>query len=334
MACNAKGDINQHRRRILSALATGLAGAALPHGVGAQVSRSALRIVYPYSPGGEWDSLVRVISSRMSQLLNLPALVENRPGGSGRVGVNYLLSLDPNAHNVIFLPTSPIVFAPIVQPHNDFDVQRDLVPIAQIATFESCCAVNASLGINNISQFIDWVRKNPGKANCGLSGSGGLHHFISIALQKALNVQFQYVFYKGGGQLRNDLLANHVPFSFGTAPEMVGMHRAGKIKVIATSGSTRMKMLPEVPTYREQGHDLVAQGWYGMFASAKTPPAVLKSLEEVSLKAARDKEAQQTIIKMGSTPAVLGAEGMGKTLKTDIERWGPIIKASGFTVER
>ena len=95
-----------------------------------------------------------------------------------------------------------------------------------------------------------------------------------------------------------------------------------------------MKMLPEVPTYREQGHDLVAQGWYGMFASAKTPPAVLKSLEEVSLKAARDKEAQQTIIKMGSTPAVLGAEGMGKTLKTDIERWGPIIKASGFTVER
>jgi tripartite-type tricarboxylate transporter receptor subunit TctC len=327
---------NANRRRVLTAVAAGLAGAALPGGAWAQApgSKGPLRIVYPFAPGGEWDTLIRAVGARMGQQLQMPAIVENKPGGSGRIGTNYLLKLDPPGYNLIFAPIAQLVFVPIVQPHSDYDVQRDLVPVAQVATFDSCCAVSTSLGINNLADFIAWVRKNPSKANCGLSGMGGLHHFIAIALQKTANIDFQFVYYKGGGQLRTDLLAGHVPFSFGTAPEMVPLHRSGKVKIIATSGTSRVGMLPDVPTYKEQGVDLVAQGWYSLFASAKTPPAVLKSLEDSSVSAIKDAPIQKLIVDIGSVPSGLGSAATRNLIRSDIERWGPIIKSSGFKLER
>ncbi len=335
MTRDEQGNFSGNRRRVLSALATGLAGGLLPAHLMAQTAsaRNMLRIVYPFVAGGEWDSLIRSIATKMGQQLQMSGIVENKPGGSGRIGTNYLLKLEPPGHNLIFAPIAQQVFVPIVQPHNDYDVQRDLVPVAQVATFDSCCAVNSSLGIRNLAEFIAWARKNPGKANCGLSGSGGLHHFIAIELQKAANISFQFIFYKGGGQLRTDLLANHVPFTFGTAAEMVPLHRSGKVRIIATSGTSRLNMLPEVQTYREQGHDLVAQGWYALFAAARTPPAVLKSLEETSLAAIKDPEVQKIILEMGSTPSGLGSAALRNVVKADVERWGPIIRASGFKLE-
>ena len=196
MAHNAQEEFNRNRRLILAALAGGVACAALPAGVLAQAQKNPLRVVYPFVAGGEWDTLIRAITQRMGQSLQMPAIVENKPGGSGRIGTNYLLKLEPPGYNMIFAPIAQQVFVPVVQPHGDFDPHKDLVPVSQVATFDSCVALNPKLGINSLAEFLDWVKKNPDKASCGLSGQGGLHHFIGIELQKVTNAPFQFVFYK------------------------------------------------------------------------------------------------------------------------------------------
>jgi len=333
MAHDSKEDFNEHRRRVLAALGAGLAGAALPAGVAAQADKNLLRIIYPFVAGGEWDTVARAIATRMGQQLKMSAIVENKPGASGRIGTNYLLKLEPPGYNMIFAPIAQQVFVPVVQPHGDFDPHKDLVPVSQVATFDSCIAVNPKLEISSLAEFLDWVRKNPGKASCGLSGQGGLHHFIGIELQKVTNAPFQFIFYKGAGQVRADLIAGHIPFTFGTSADYVPLHRAGKVRVIATSGMARNHMLPDVRTYKEQGQDFVAQGWYAMFASAKTPPAILKSLEEQSLIAMKDQAVQKMILDSGSTPTGLGSAALAKVVKADFERWAPVIRASGFKLE-
>lgn len=333
MAHDSKEDFNEHRRRILAALGAGLAGAALPAGVAAQADKNLLRIIYPFVPGGEWDTMARAIATRMGQQLKMSAIVENKPGGSGRIGTNYLLKLEPPGYNMILAPIAQQVFVPVVQPHGDYDPHKDLVPVSQMATFDSCCAVNTKLGITNLREFVDWVKKNPSKASCGLSGQGGLHHFIGIELQKVTDAPFQFIFYKGAAQVRTDLLAGHIPFTFGTSADYVPLHRSGKVRVIATSGAQRNHMLPDVRTYKEQGQDFVAQGWYALFASAKTPPAILKALEEQSLIAMKDPAVQKMILDTGSTPTGLGSAALAKVVKADFDRWAPIIRASGFKLE-
>ena len=333
MAHDSKDEFNQYRRRILTALGAGIAGAALPAGVAAQADKNLLRIIYPFVPGGEWDTMARAIATRMGQQLKMSAIVENKPGGSGRIGTNYLLKMEPPGFNMIFAPIAQQVFVPLIQPHGDFDPQKDLVPVSQVATFDSCCAVNSKLGITNLREFLDWVKKNPDKASCGLSGQGGLHHFLAIELQKVTNAPFQFIFYKGAAQVRTDLLAGHIPFTFGTAADYVPLHRGGKVRIIATSGSTRLSMMPDVPTYKEQGQNLVAHGWYALFASAKTPPAILRTMEESSLAAMKDPVVQKMILDSGSTPTSLGSAALRTVVKNDFERWAPIIKASGFKLE-
>ena len=335
MARDGHAGPDLYRRRMLSALAAGVAGATLPLGAGAQTagSKNPMRIIYPFAAGSEWDALIRAMSNRIGKQLQMPAIVENKPGASGKIGTSYLLNLQPPGYNMIFAPIAQQVFVPIVQPPEDYDPQKDLVPIAQVATFDSCIAVHPDLGIRNLTEFIDWVKKNPSKANCGLSGQGGLHHFIAIEMQKTAGIEFQFIFYKGAGQLRTDLLSGRVPFTFGTAADMVPMHRNGKVRIIATSGTARESMLPDVATYREQGQNMVAQGWYALFASAKTPPVMQKSLEEVSLAAIKDPAIQKLIIEMGSTPTGLGSAALRNVVKADFERWAPIIKASGFKLE-
>ncbi len=335
MAGDGHAGPNPYRRQILSALAAGVAGAVLPAGVMAQSpgSKNPLRIVYPFAAGSEWDALIRAMSNRIGQQLQMPAIVENKPGASGKIGTTYLLNLQPPGYNMIFAPIAQQVFVPVVQPPEEYDPQKDLVPIAQVATFDSCIAVHPDLGIRTLAEFVDWVKKNPAKANCGLSGQGGLHHFIAIEMQKVANIEFQFIFYKGAGQLRTDLLSGRVPFTFGTAADMVPLHRSGKVRVVATSGTARLSMLPDVATYREQGQNMVAQGWYALFATAKTPPAVLKSLEEVSLAAIKDPAIQKMILEMGSTPTGLGSAALRNVVKADFERWAPIIRASGFKLE-
>ena len=333
MAHDSKEEFNRGRRLILSALGAGIAGAALPAGVAAQADKNLLRIIYPFVPGGEWDTMARAIATRMGQQLKMSAIVENKPGGSGRIGTNYLLKMEPPGFNMIFAPIAQQVFVPLIQPHGDFDPQKDLVPVSQVATFDSCCAVNSKLGITNLREFLDWVKKNPDKASCGLSGQGGLHHFLAIELQKVTNAPFQFVFYKGAAQVRTDLLAGHIPFTFGTAADYVPLHRGGKVRIIATSGSTRLSTMPDIPTYKEQGQNLVAHGWYALFASAKTPPAILRTMEESSLAAMKDPVVQKMILDSGSTPTSLGSAALRTVVKNDFERWAPIIKASGFKLE-
>lgn len=300
----------------------------------AQIGEPPIRIIFPFAAGGSGDALARLIAEKMHAGLNRTVIVENRTGGGGRIGVLAVKNAAPDGATLLLTPIAPMSVYQHVYKSLGYDPINDFAAVSQLGTFDFGIAVNAQLGVSSLKELVAWAKANPGKANFGIPAAGSLPHFLGVMFGRAAGLDLRHVAYRGSAAALTDVIAGHVPMMVTTVSDLVQMHKAGKVRVLATSDRQRSPFLPDVPTFREAGYDLQATGWYGMFAPANTPREVIDRASKVIAAAVQAPDVNAKLHAFGLTPTGTTAAELAKIQKDDSAVWGPAVKASGFTPQQ
>jgi len=300
----------------------------------AQTPARTIRIIYPFAAGGSGDGLARLVADRISTGLGTTTIVENRTGAAGRIGVKAVTTAEPDGTMLLFAPMPVISIYPHSYARLDYDPFRDLEPVSLVATFEVALTVGPQMPVKSLAEFVAWVKANPLQASYGSPGAGGLGHFFAVMFATSAGIEPRHVSYRGSAAAMNDLVAGQIPFVVAPLSDSTELHRSGRVRVLATSGSQRSPLLPEVPTFLEAGIPVQGLGWYAVYAPAKTPSSLVASLNKLINEALSAPEFKQRVLSLslvpkGSTPSELAA-----IQKADAERWAHAVKASGFTPQQ
>ena len=296
----------------------------------AQLRSQPVRIIFPFAAGGSGDALARIIADELSVGLGHAVMVEPRPGAAGRIGVQAVKAAEPDGHTLLMAPIAPMAVYQNVYPALEYDPVKDFLPISQVAAYEFGIAVGSDVPVKTLQELVDWIKANPTRANYGTPGAGTLPHFFGVMFGGAIGVPLQPIAYKGTAPALTDLISGQVPILFHAVGELAEMHKAGKIRVLATSNRQRSSFLPEVPTFREAGYELEGTGWYGLFAPARTPETLIRQISQVVVAALARPDIRERVLTLGVEPTGTGPEALAKIQHDDIDRWAPAVKASGF----
>jgi tripartite-type tricarboxylate transporter receptor subunit TctC len=299
-------------------------------GAQAQAGDQPIRIVSPYPAGGVGDATARMIAESMQTNLKRAVIIENKPGAAGRLGVQAVKEAPADGSMLLFTPIAPMSVFPHVYEKLGYDPVTDFTPISQVATFDLGVAVGANVPSKSLEELVAWLKQNPGQATYGSPAAGSLPHFFAVLFGRTANVDLHHVAYKGNPQAITDLIGGHLPIFFTSTQDLVETHKAGRIRVLATSGAQRSTVLPEVPTFTEAGYRIRGDGWYGIYAPAKTPPEVVARLNAAIVSAVRAPEIKNRLMAFGLRPTGTSGPELAKIQKADSELWGPVIRASGF----
>jgi tripartite-type tricarboxylate transporter receptor subunit TctC len=324
------------RREMGSRIAALMLGIGLVAPVLAQVSTKPTRIIVGFPAGGATDVIARLIADRLRGSLSPSVIVENRVGASGRLAAELVKAGDPDGSILLFTPD----FLMTVYPHSfkklSYDPLKDFAPVASVTrsmlTFVAGPGLPAS--ITTVDGFVQWAKANPKLANYGTTSAGGSPHFVGVMLARATGLDLTAAHYKGGAPALTDLLGGQIPVSVNPVSESLPYVKSGKLRVLGVTGRARSRFMPDVPTFGEQGFkDIWVESWIGFLAPAKTPPETINRLNAAIGEALKSNEVMQGLEKFSTTAELSTAAGLGEMLRTDLERWGPIVKASGFNAE-
>ena len=323
------------RREFLMASAAAVAALGLPRAV-AQTIKKPVRIIVGFPAGGGTDVNARLVAEKLRGHYAAAVIVENRAGAAARIAVDYVKNAEPDGATLLFTPDFPLTVYPHSYRKLDYDPLRDLAPVTPCT--KSMLTVNAGPGlpaeVKTVADFIAWSRTNPAKAQYGTTSPGATPHFVGVMLAKAAGVELTPVHYKGGAPALQDLLGGHIPVSVNPISETLGFGNAGAIRILAVTGRERSRFLPAVPTLVEQGFkDVVVESWLGLFAPAKTPADIVAALNQAARTATSAPDFVESLAKVGNDPAYLPPDEFARVVKADLERWGPIVQASGFSPE-
>jgi tripartite-type tricarboxylate transporter receptor subunit TctC len=297
----------------------------------AQIGEQPVRIIFPFAAGGSGDTVARLIADKMRIAFDRPVIVENRTGADGRIGVRLVKDAAPDGNTLLLTPIAPLAIYQHVYPKLDYDPIADFAPLAQLGTYDFGIAVGPQVDAKTLKDLIAWAKANPAEANYAIPAAGTLPHFLGVLLARAAKIDLRPVPYRGSAAALADTTAGHIAMIITTTSDLVQMHKAGRIHVLATSDKARSPFLPDVPTFREAGYDLVATGWYGMFVPAKTPPDVVARLNKVIADAVRSPDVKERLLTFGLQPTGTSAAEFAAIQKADSAQWAPAVKASGFT---
>jgi tripartite-type tricarboxylate transporter receptor subunit TctC len=234
----------------------------------------------------------------------------------------------------LLTPVVVPVLAPLVFSKLPYNPSTDFAPVAQIATFQFSMAVNASHPAKTVPELINWMKANPAQANFGSPAPGSLPHFFGVMMSTGANLNMVHVPFNGGAPLMNAIAGNQVSSGIDALVDQIEMHRAGKIRILATSGAKRSPLLSDVPTFVESGlKNVEGAGWMGLYATGKTPAATLNALNAAANKALTQTELRERFLKVGLEPTGGSAQDLADIMKRDTERWSPVVKASGFKAD-
>jgi tripartite-type tricarboxylate transporter receptor subunit TctC len=294
---------------------------------------NTIRIIFPFAAGGSGDATARLLADKLQTSLGQTVLVENRTGGAGRIGVNAVKNAAADGSTLLFTPFAAVTIYPFAYRSLDYDPFTDLAPLTQVCTFDFALAVRSDFPAKTLQELVTWLKANPASAQYGSPGAGALPHFFGLLFGRAAGVEMTHIAYKGTAPALSDLLGGQIPMVSSTVSDFLELHRAGKIRVIATSGEERTTDLPDVPTFKESGIDIVGSGWYGMFAPARTPLDVIARLNAALVAALAQPDLKARISGFGLKPTGTSSAQLAAIQKADADKWAPIVKASGFIAD-
>ncbi len=320
------------RRTLIASLATAATLAAA--GTASAQADRTLRILVGFPAGVSIDVVTRILSEKMKDELKRPIIIDNRPGAGGRLAADLLKAAAPDGNTVMVTPIVVPVLAPMVFSKLNYNPEADFTPVGRVCDFAFALAVPASSPVKSVKDYAAWLKANPQQANFGSPAAGSLPHFFGIMLGNAIGVETVHVPFNGGAALQAAVLGGHAPAGIDVVMEWQQNAKAAKVKVLATSGSQRSKVMPEVPTFKEQGYpDLVGQGWFGMYAPARTPVAQVDEINRALNKALASPEVRERFAALGLEPGGGSAADLQKTMAEDTRRWGPVVRKSGFKAD-
>jgi tripartite-type tricarboxylate transporter receptor subunit TctC len=267
----------------------------------------------------------------MRSALKEPVIVEDRSGAQGRLGVQAVKAAAPDGKTILMTPVAPMSIYPLVYKSLSYDALADFVPLSQLAKFDFGLAVGHDIPAKTLKELIAWVKANPKQGNYGTPGAGTLPHFFAVSFAKATGLDLRHVSYRGSAAAIKDLLGGQIAIVVTTTSDLLTQHKAGRIRVLATSGAHRSPFLPDIPTFKEEGFGIEGEGWYGMFAPAKTPPAIVAKYSKVIAEAMQQPAIKDRLKAFGLVPTGTTSAELGRIQKADMQTWAPAVKASGYT---
>ena len=294
----------------------------------------AIRFVVPFPAGGPADTISRIVTEKMSSILGQPIVIEARAGAGGMIGIGSVAKSDPNGYTIAIAPSSQLAMNVNLRDDMPFHPLKDLALITQIVSVPEILVVNEKVPVKTLAELVALAKAEPGKLVFASTGHGGMPHMAMELLKLTAGIQLVHTPYTGAAPAVNDLLGGHVQMMFADVPVLLGNIQAGKLRALAIGSRTRIANLPNVATTAELGMPQVeADNWYGLVAPAATPQPVLAKLQSVAAEALRsaevkDKLAAQSVIAVGNSSAEFSAY-----VKSEIERWGKVITASGIKIK-
>jgi tripartite-type tricarboxylate transporter receptor subunit TctC len=287
-----------------------------------------IHIVVPTSAGGVHDVIGRIWADRVKPSLG-SVIVENRAGGGSSIGLNYVAQSPADGYMLLVGSTSTLVLRE-GGSNRAYDALKDITSVSIVATTSTSIAVNPSLvPVKTVKDLIDFVKANPGKLSYGSGGVGAITHITPELFKQRAGLDILHVPYRGMAPAMNDLLGGQIAIIFpNITSQVVALHRAGKIRILAVNAPARLDAAPDIPTAIEEGlPDFVSQIFFGVFAPAGTPKPVLEKLNDVTQAAWADQAFQKKLIESGFEPMLgFGPERSDRYLKEEFAKWNPVVQ--------
>jgi tripartite-type tricarboxylate transporter receptor subunit TctC len=291
-----------------------------------------VRIIVPFSPGGVADNSARVVAEPLGMRLGQQVLVENRPGASGNIGTQAVAQAEPDGHTLLLGFDGTMVINPHVFAKIPFNTLLDFSPVTKLGDATLILVAHPSAGVRNLSELIERAKAKP--FSYGTSGTGGTPHLAGELLKQRTGAQLEHVPYKGGGQAITDVVGGQIPLVFTAIATAQQYVRTNRLVGIAVPSAKRSSALPEVPTFQEAGLDgFDVSSWVGIFAPAKTPPAVVDRLQREIAAALKTPFVRERYATLGIEPVGNSPREFFEQVRDDLARWEKVVKAANVKVE-
>lgn len=318
---------------IAAVLAAGIAWAQPAAAQAPQKLDGPLTVVVGYAPGGASDRIARLVAERLQQRLKVPVVVENKSGAGGRLAAQWMRGADASQNVLMLANPAVMVVAPLVYDKLSY-APADFRPVAMVSRYDFGLAVGAGSPIKDFAALRDWLKANPSQANIGVPATGSLPHFFALMVGQRVGQTPEVVGYRGSGPLLTDLIGGVLPQAIDTMDSLLPQHLGGKVRVLAVSSETRSEALPDVPTFREMGVDLVADGWNAFFAPASMPADKARWLGMEIATVMRDPALQEQVRAANLIPVSENAQQTEASVAAYRKQWEPVVRQSGFKAEQ
>lgn len=296
-----------------------------------------LKIVAGFEAGSSLDTIGRVVAEAIRKKTGWTVIVENRAAAGGRVAAEVVARGEPDGSVILVAPLVTTAFTPFVHKTLSFDPMTDLVPLTRAGNFKFALAVNNKIPVSTVSEFVAYVKSHPATVSYGTPGVGTPAHFLGAMFNRATGTDLVHVPFRGSGPASTALIGEQIQSVFNPTAPLLPLAKDGRIKILAVTGKTRSPALPDVPTFADLKMDLGdmedAELWYGFLAPGKTPSPIVQRLNAVLVDALSEPDVQARIRAIDIEPVTDTTEEFAKRVKADYDRWGKIIKASGFTLD-
>jgi tripartite-type tricarboxylate transporter receptor subunit TctC len=298
----------------------------------AETLDKVVHVIVGFPAGGGTDIVARVLAQALQGDYASSIVVEDRPGASARLAVEYVKNAPADGSVMLFTPDFPLTLYPSSFKSLKYDPVRDFIAVGPAAKGSLVLVIGPVVpaDVKTLKDFMAWCKANPGKANVADTSAGATPHFTGVMLAREAGVTLTPVHYRGGAPAMEDLIGGHVPASVNPVSEVMAFAQAGKIRALAVTGQKRTPFLPDVPTMKEQGFNVVVESLSGVFVPAKTPQPIVAALNAAMRKATSSKQMVDSLAKFGTEPTYMTTAEFAAWIKEEIARWGPVVKASGF----
>lgn len=288
-----------------------------------------IRIVVPFATGGVTDTTARLLSDKMSRNLGQTVTVENRPGGSGNPGTQYVAQSAPDGYTLLLAFDGTMVINPFVFPKIPFDTVKDFAPITKLGDAALVLVAHPSVPAKNFAELMTYSKANPGKLSFGHSGTGGTTHVAGELLKQRTGLDMTHIPYKSGGQAVIDAIGGQVPLAYSAVAGAHAHVKSGKLNAIGVSMPRRASSLPDVPTFIEQGvSGFDVSSWVGIMAPAKTPRPVIDKLHAAIVAVMKEPDMRERLVTLGVEPVANTPEQFGEQIRADLARWQKVVEAA------
>jgi tripartite-type tricarboxylate transporter receptor subunit TctC len=303
------------------------AGAALAQDYPAK----PIKLIVPFPPGGPNDTIARAVGQRMQEIAGVPVTIDNRGGAGGVIGTDAVAKAEPDGYTIAITSAGALAISASLAEKVPYDSTKDLAAVTLVATVPELLVAATSVPANTLAELIALAKAKPGQLNFASTGPGSMPHLAAELLRMNAKIDVVHVPYRGAAPVMTDLLAQQVQMVFLDLPILLPQVQAGKVKPIVLGARARVPSLKDVPTTAEAGYpDILAENWYGMVAPAKTPPAVIAKLNRIAVEAMQSPDVKEKLASQGATLVGNSPDAFAAYIRSEIAKWGNVVKAAGI----
>ncbi len=296
----------------------------------------AIRIVIPYAPGGGTDILARPVAKSLEEAFKQPVILDHKAGAGGNIGAEMVARSAPNGYTLVMANNSHTI-NPFVYSKPGYDMEKDFAPVAVVGTSPTILVVHKSVPVNTIRELVEYAKSRPGKLNFSSAGVGTPGHLAGLLFNRQSGIDVAHIAYKGTGPAVMALLQKEVEIHFATPAAVAAQIKSGDFKPLGVTSKERFSAFPDVPSIAESGlpglREYEVDVWWGLLAPAGTPAAVLDKLNAAVRSAIADPALRESWTSRGMVPAGSTRADFQSLIKSDLQKWGRVVRDNRITVE-